>query len=119
MADVAGGGLLEEKSHRPGVDRVFHVGVVVVGGKHQHLGPGLGLEDLAGGLEAVEPGHGDVHQHHVRAEFLRHGDRLPPVLRLAHDLQVGIESQHHAESLADDHVVLCQQHGDGIHGISL
>ena len=49
---------------------------------------GVGGEDAAGGLEAVELWHADVHQDDRRVEARGLGDRLEPVARLGDDLDV-------------------------------
>jgi hypothetical protein len=43
--------------------------VEVEGGQHQHARPSRPGHDLPGGADAVEPGHPDVHDHHVGLQF--------------------------------------------------
>ena len=65
---VRAGILLEDVAARAGGQDVVHNLVRFVDGENQDLGAGVVLEDLAGGLEAVHIGHGDVHDHHVGLE---------------------------------------------------
>ena len=67
----------------------FAGGVIVVRGEDEHLCGGKLLENLAGGLQPVEPRHGDVHQHHVGTQFVRQRDGLPPVFGFTDHSQVG------------------------------
>ena len=73
----------------PAFMRVVEVLVEVEGGEHQHLSrrPARG-EQLPGGGDAVEAGHPDVHQHHVRRAARGSGERLGAVRDLADDLEV-------------------------------
>ena len=46
--------------------------------------------DQPGGLDAVEDGHGDVHQHHVGQQLLGQAERLLAVGRLPDDVEAGV-----------------------------
>ena len=70
---------------------------------------GLG-DDLAGGVDAVEVGQADVHHHHVRTQLRRQPDRGPAVLRLGHDGEVVLALEQGTQALADDPVVVGQEH---------
>jgi hypothetical protein len=70
-AHVMGGSLFEQKSHCARVGGVFDIRVIIVRGKHEHLGRGDGFEYLTRGLQTIEQGHGDVHRHHTRTQFHR------------------------------------------------
>jgi len=55
-ADIAGGSLLDEITLCTGFDRLDDIRFIAVRGKHEHLGGGNRLENLAGGLQAIERG---------------------------------------------------------------
>ena len=87
-AHLVGGGLFEQKSHGAGVGGVFDICVIAVRGENKHFGGGKLFEHLAGGFQAVEQGHRDVHQHHGRTKFFDHGERdrgAPPPAAVYHD----------------------------------
>ena len=52
--------------------------------------------DQAGGLDAVEDRHADVHQHDVGSGALAELDAEPAVLRVADDVDVGLGVEDHA-----------------------
>ena len=58
--------VLCQVSARARAERVEDRVIVGVGGQHDDLGVGLGLPDPAGGLDAVESRHSQIHQHDVR-----------------------------------------------------
>ena len=64
--------------------------------------------DGAGGLDAVQARHADVHEHHVGAQALGKLHRLIAVARLAHHLDAVVGRQDHAEAAA--HQVLIVGH---------
>ncbi len=62
--------------------------------------------DLRGGLHAVEVGHHQVHEHDVRRQLHGPLHGLVAVARVADDLDVGLELEVSAQSLAHDAVVV-------------
>ena len=70
------------------------------------------LTDPAGGLDAVEGGHADVHHDDVGAVSTCCVDRVEPVARLGHDLQVLGRLQERADRLADERLVVSQDDAD-------
>ena len=73
---------------------------------------GVGGEDAPGRLEPVELGHADVHQDDRRIEARRLVDRLEPVARLGHDLDVLLAGEQHAKAGADHRLVVGDEHTD-------
>ena len=70
-------------------------------------------QDPSRRLDAVEPGHADVHEHDVGARSRSLGHRLEPVGSLAHDLEAGLGRQDHPEPGADEPLVVDEQDADG------
>ena len=81
-------------------------------GEDEHLCGGDGLENLAGGFQAIQLWHRDVHQHHGGMEFFDQGDRLAAILSFADHLHIVFQFEHPAKPLAHNHVVFRQQNSD-------
>ena len=69
-------GALEQVAAGAGAHRREHRLVVVVHRQHEDRDVRRRVDDPARGLDAVEPGHVDVHQHDVRVPGRDRGDRL-------------------------------------------
>src|SRR5690606_20526682 len=69
--------------------------------------------DLPGGRDAVESGHPDVHQHHVRSQRAHLPDRGIAVRGLTDHGDVVGPVQDHRQSCANRAVVVGQQYPDG------
>jgi hypothetical protein len=63
--------------------------------------------------EPVDPGHPDVHEHHVGRVLVHERHDLVPVVGLGHDRQVVRTGQHHRQPRTDQGVVIDDQHADG------
>ncbi len=74
-----------------------------------------GGRQLAGGFDAVEIGHADVHHQHVGRELLRHRNGFAAVRCLADHLEIGLTFEHQTQAGAH-HGVIVSQH-DSRHGI--
>ena len=70
-------------------------------------------EQAPRGLDAVELGHADVHQHDVGLERADLLDGVEPVGGLAHHLEVVLGVEDHAEAGADERLVVGDQQSDG------
>ena len=68
--------VLEQVAGRAGLDRPQDVGVGVVRGERPAPGRRAGRGDPAGRGDAVDAGHPQVHQHHVRPQSRGQRDRL-------------------------------------------
>src|SRR4051794_5106503 len=90
--------------------RELHVVVEVEGGEHEHVRAGLGAaDDASRRLDPVEPRHADVHENDVRSQAARLVDRLLPVAGLAHDVDVGLGAQDHAQAVAHEPLIVGEQ----------
>ena len=115
LQQVVGGGVLEEEPAGAGPECLVDVLVEVEGGQDEHArgaGPG---GDPAGGLDAVEIRHADVHQHDLRTQPPRRLDHFFAVTRLSDHLQVRFGVQDDPEPGADKFLVVGDQDADG-HG---
>ena len=70
--------------------------------------------DLGGGIDAVETGHGDIDDGHVRLTALNPIQRCPAVLRLADDGEVGLAFQKKAQAAADHGMIVGDEHAHGV-----
>ena len=68
--------------------------------------------DPPGGLDAVEPGHPDIHEHDVRACPGHLADRGHPVRGFADDFQVGLSLDEHADPRSHQRLVVGHQDPD-------
>ena len=82
------------------------VGIVAVCGKDEHLRVGLHQQNLPRSLHAIERGHGDVHDDHVRRQFLHQFQGHSSVLGLANDFDVFLQLQESQQAFTNDHVIL-------------
>jgi len=64
------------------------------------------------GLEPVELGHADVHEHDLRLEPGGLVDRLEPVGRLGDDLDALLAPEEHPEARADHRLVVGDEDAD-------
>ena len=107
-----GGGRLEQVAGGAGAHGGQELLVVAEARQHDHARLRPRLADLLHRPDAVEPRHLEVHQHDVRREPRRLGDRLDAVARLADDLDPLLQAEERAEPLADDLVVVDDEHAD-------
>ena len=63
--------------------------MVLVHRKHQNAHIRLSRANLPGRLDAVEPGHRDVHQNQLRLKLQGNIDRLPAIGRFPYDRHLG------------------------------
>ena len=78
-------------------------------GEDQHLGAVVALDDLAGGLDAVQLRKGDVHDDDVRMDPLDELRRAATVSRLADDLDLLVGLEQTPQTLSHDGVVVNQE----------
>jgi hypothetical protein len=109
-------GQLADEVVGTGAQRVFAVlGVVEVAGDHDVRRVVLGL-DQAGGLQAAHFRHGQIHQHHLRAQRLGAFDRFQAIAGAADDLEpVDLAEVAHGR-VDETFVVVDQQDGELVHG---
>src|SRR2546422_395946 len=110
-------GPLEKVARGAGAQGLRHV---LLGGVHredQHARAGRLFGDAGGRLEAVEARHRDVHDDHVGTVAAHEVERFAPVRRLRNHLDPADLAQHGADPLANQGVVLGEQHAQrGRHG---
>ena len=88
--------------------------VVGVGGQHHHGHLWVVSGQHTGGLDAVEPRHVEVHQHHVR---LVRTDRVDGLLAVAGGTDDGDAVEHaeqHLQALTHHPLVVDDQDADGV-----
>jgi hypothetical protein len=121
VADAVGAAVLgEEGEGAGGLDRSGGF-LGLVGGEDDHADRRVLLDNLLGRLEAVGGRHPKVHQDHVGAEGVDHGDTLDPVGGLPDDLDAGV-LEHAPDGVADGGGVVDQQHPGAVlrlRGLSL
>ena len=76
--------------------------------------PGRFAQYLARGLDAIQVGHGNVHDHHLGGKFLDQPDHFPPIVRFTHNLYVRFSRQQRAEPVTHYLVVVRQYDLDHI-----
>jgi hypothetical protein len=103
---------LEDVALGPGPDRLDHEVPVVVGGEHDHPGLGDLLAEPAGRLDAVHLRHADVQDDEVGLGLPGQIHHLGARRRFAQDLDPFGGLDVPAQSLADERVVVAQQHPD-------
>src|SRR3990172_10191340 len=117
--DLGAVGALEQVPPRTGPQRREDRFVVLEHGPHEHGDVRAGGHDPACRLDAVEPGHPDVHEHHVRLERRRAGHGLVPGARLPADLQALDGAEQRAQAIAERDVIVGdeqpQRLGGGAH----
>ena len=111
---VLGRRRLEQEAAGPGPDGGEQVLVEVEGGQHHHLGVAL-LDQPPAGLHPVQPGHPDVHEHHVGPEPAGLLDGLEPVGGLPDDLEVVLGLEDQAQAPAHHRFVVGEEQADHCH----
>jgi hypothetical protein len=82
-------GAFQHVAQRPGAHGREHGGVIFQHRHHHHAGLRVALQDAAGGFNAVHLRHVDVHQHDIRLQSFRLGDRFAAGRRLTHHQDIG------------------------------
>jgi hypothetical protein len=80
-------GILHHEPDRATIQRIAHVGGIVVHGHHHHPGTGRAQADVASASRPVRPR--EVHQHHVRCVLQGQLQCLFGVAGLGDELHVG------------------------------
>ena len=114
--DVAALASLRRKPlEAPARRAVVDVLVEVEGGQDEHPAGAAtpGPARVGGGVDPVEHGHADVHEHDVGADPAGHLDRLPPVGGLAPDLDVGLGVEDGRRSRPGPRLVVGDDDPDG------
>jgi hydrogenase maturation protein HypF len=110
--ELLGRVVLEHEAAGARAQRLVDVLVEVEGGQDQDARGVVGGEDAPRRLEPVELRHADVHQDHGGPEARGLVDRLEPVRRLRHDLDVVLAAEQHPEARADHRLVVDDEDAD-------
>ncbi len=110
--DLSGGLLLEETRDASRIGPFDVLLVAVFPERDDHLGGGIGGEDLPRRLQAVEHRHGNVHEDDIGAEGQRHVHSLAARPRFADHGELAVGFQQRGQALADDGVVFREEDGD-------
>jgi len=115
---VLGAGVFDHEPASAGAQRGEDVLIEVERGQDQHTGARRfrpktwRVADATGGLNAVHPGHADVHDDHVQSQLGAERDGLSAVGGCAHDGQAWLRAEDHTESGAYHRVVGDDHHPD-------
>jgi hypothetical protein len=104
--------VLEHEAAGAGAERLEDVLVEIEGREDQDLRGRVGGEDPPSGLEAVELGHPDVHQHDGRVEAGRFGDRVDAVVGLGDHVDVLLAGEEHPEAGPHHRLVVDDEDAD-------
>ena len=80
--------------------------------EREHARARRGNRHAAGSFHAVQFGHGNVHDDHVRLQFFGQIHGFPSVARLTDDFHIGLRRQDHLESLPHHRVIVSQHDAD-------
>src|SRR6185369_10877210 len=109
-ADGAGqlliGVVLENVAGRASLEHLHHMALVRMHGQGDYLGPGKSGNDLTGRLDAVQIGHGNIHNHHVRRQFQGGPDRVSAVVGLGDHFDIELFLDKAAQPVTDDFVIV-------------
>ena len=105
-------GFLEHVAARAGLAAALQQVALGVRGEQHDGGAGHAVADAAGGGDAVDVAHAHVHQDDGGAAALGEHDGGFAVTGLAHDADVRLARERHAQTLANDLMVVCDQAGD-------
>ncbi len=111
---AVGRGVFEQVTAGSGAQSTEHQLVGVERGQHDHLGRVRPVAEPAGGLDAVDPAHPNVHQGHVDGVGVRRRLDLVAVGGFCGHLDALGTAQHHGQAGPDQRVVVDDQHPDGM-----
>src|SRR5882762_508442 len=112
VRELAARHLLQEIPRRAGADRAEHKLVLVVVGEDDHPRGRHGIAHAPRRGHPVPVAHLDVHQDHVGEKLLRDRERLVPVARLAHDLDLRFGLEDRAQAASNERVIVGDEDAD-------
>jgi hypothetical protein len=112
LADLLGAGVLGQVAAGAGAQRLDDRALVVVGGEREHLDTGVALAQAPGRRHPVDAGHAQVHEDGVGPQLGGQGDGLLAVGGGPDDLDATQQPEQHHQALADDPLVVGDQHPD-------
>ena len=116
MGEDGGGVVFGDKAVHPGFEGMLEVEVFLVGGEHEDAGGGGAADDVAGGVEAVEVGHGHIEGHDVGFESGGFFGALASVVGLTDNFEVFLLVDDGGEGLAHHFVVIDDEDSGLFHG---
>src|ERR1035438_4095811 len=114
---VGFGGVLEQVGLGAGLQGTEYVPFVGVHTEHDNLGIRQRGANLAARFDAVQAWHADIHNYYVRFQFSGHGHGFTPVTGFSDHREVGLGIHHHAQSRANQSVVVGKQDAGGLHAL--
>ena len=106
FGELGSGGVLQEKTGGTGFNDPLDAGVIRMSGEHDHTGSWTGLKNPLRGLHPVQVRHGDVHEDHVRLEFVRHLDRFATIGGFTNHRDVHFQIQKNLHPFPDYRVIV-------------
>jgi hypothetical protein len=101
--------MLQEVTQGAGLDHALDEAPVGVHGQGNDSDLPVLFENLAGGVDAVEVRHGDVHDHHIGAEFPGQPHCAAAVAGFPDHLKAAFPLQQGRQPLPHDLVVIGQE----------
>ena len=115
VGELLGTDVLDEEAAGARLHGLVDVLVEVEGREDEDVGGALVVQEPARGLQAVELGHADVHEHDVGLVLADARERLSAVGGLGDDLDVLLGVEDHAEAAAHECLVVGDEDPD--HGL--
>src|SRR5918995_251984 len=109
-------GAFKQVASGTGLQRGEHRIVILLHADDEDAYVGAGVQDRTGRLDAVDPGHTEVHQDHVRLERFGEREGLPPVARLAYYLEVGRGEEQGTQPVTEVGMVIGDELPDLLQG---
>jgi hypothetical protein len=105
------------QNRRPRLEQGEDVLVVVVGAQDKHRRPRLNQLYLPRSFDAVQLGHGDIHNNYVGFEIVGFLYRFLSIARFPHHLYPLLRLQQPADTLPCDDVVLSKKNANSAHKV--
>ena len=102
-------GILDDVPHGSGLDPMKDAFIVGIGRQHEDLDIPSFLDQKTSGPDAVQLGHLDIHEHHIRPQGFDLLVGLLPVSGLADHFQVGFVLKDDAQTLPEQTLIVRDQ----------
>jgi hypothetical protein len=96
---IVGHGIFQQIAAGAGAQDLAHVDRVLVHAQGDHANVRIVGREAAGGFDAVELRHGDIHDDDIGPQAGGEFDGFAAVAGFAHNFEVGLGAQNHAEAL--------------------
>jgi hypothetical protein len=105
-----------KKSFLPATARTDQEGLIAVHAQHDDAHVGIAFDDLGGGIDTIELGHGNVHDDNVGGELLGEANGFAAVAGLSNNFDGGVRLEQKLEAFADYAVIIGNKYfGGGMH----